>query len=610
MMRPLTGLLVGAVAAGVVVSAAPRAADFFPVDEVRPGMVGVGRTVYAGDALEEFRANIVGVLRNVLGPNRNLILAKLEGGPLAATGVMQGMSGSPVYIDGRLLGAVSYALGSFPKEPFAGITPIQEMTDAVDASPDRAGRPAPDFDGWPSMTADAVFARLHEVATRAAAPIGVRLPNLSVVGPASLESLAPALRPIGAAMVVSGLDPSIRAELDRAFPDAVRPGQSTGSSNGPTTPALRPGDPVGMSLMRGDLELGATGTVTHVDGNRVYAFGHPFLNLGPTSMAMTRARVYAVLPSLDSSMKIAGLGPVIGTMGQDRATGVGGTLGPGPSELVVNITLASGREPARRFSIAVLHDEGLTPLFAYVAVYNTLLGYERTSGALSIAARGTVDYGRHGRIEIDDVFSGPSAIAQAAAMTTASIGPAVTNAFESVMPASLDLTLEVTEETEQLTIERAWLDTTKPQFGGTHNLHVLLREHRGATRTVTVPVSMPAYTAGPLTLLVADAATLTSLEQRDLRPDRPASFAELFRRLSEQRENNRLYVRLIDASAGTAVAGSTLPALPASVRSVLESDPTVKSTAVSKALVGAWERRFDAAVSGSHELTITLTPVR
>lgn len=609
MMRPLSGLLICACALGAALSARPQSPAFFPVDEVRPGMVGVGRTVFSGDALEEFRANIVGILRNVLGPNRNLILAKLEGGPLATTGVIEGMSGSPVYIDGRLVGAVSYALGSFPKEPYAGITPIAEMTDAVDAPSSGMERRARSVDSWP-RTIDGVFARLNELASRAAEPIGVRLPALSVVGPASLVDMVPTLRPIGAAMVLSGLDASLEAGLATAFPGAAATGQGAGAANDSTASHLRPGDPVGMSLMRGDLEMGATGTVTHVDGSRVYAFGHPFLNLGPTSMAMTKAHVYAVLPSLNASMKIAGLGPVIGTISQDRATGIGGTLGVAPAELLVDITLTSDREPARRFSIGVLHDEGLTPLFAYVAVFNSLLGYERASGPLSIAARGVVDYGRYGRIEIDDFFAGPSAIAEASALTTASIGPAATNAMISVLPEGLELTLHVTEHTEQLTIERAWLDTTRPAYGATHQLSVQLREYRGGTRTVTVPVTMPAQAAGPLTLLVSDAPTLVSLEQRDLRPAEPDTIEGLFARLADQRRQNRLYVRLLDTSAGTAVAGKTLPALPSSVRSVLESDQTVRSSTVSKTVVGAWERRLDAAIRGSHELTLTLTPGR
>jgi hypothetical protein len=606
MPRTLSALLVVAVAAGGLVAASPQTPAFFALDDVRPGMVGIGRTVYGGDQLEEFRANIIGVLRNALGPNRDLVLARLEGGPLAATGVMQGMSGSPVYIEGRLLGAVSYALGSFPKEPFAGITPIAQMTEAVDG-PRAAGRAS--FEPWP-MTLDGVFERLGRIADEALAPLGSRRPRPSVVGPPALAELVPALRPIGAAMVVSGLDPVVGRAFDRTFRGTVVSRQSAPAGNGSAEHPLRPGDPVGMSLVRGDLELGATGTVTHVDGRRVYAFGHPFLNLGPTSFAMTRAHVYTVLPSLDVSMKIAALGPVIGTMSQDRTTGVGGTLGSGPPELAVSITLASDHDPERRFSYAVLHDPLLTPLFAYVTVFNTLVGHERTSGALSIAARGTIDYGARGRIEIDDFFSGDAAIPDVAAAATASIGPAVTNEFESVMPRAMDLRLEVSEQARRLTIERAWLDTTRPRFGATHTLHVLLRRYRAGTETVAIPIAMPSHAGGPLRLLVADASTLTALEQRELQPAAPTSWPALFKRLSERRQRNRLYVRLLDDSAGTAVGGDTLPALPPSVRAALDSDPTVGSTGVSRTVIGAWERRFDTAIVGTHQLTLTLTPAR
>jgi len=608
MTRHLTGLLLVATIAGAALTAQPQSNGFFPVADVRPGMTGVGRTVFGGDTIEEFRVQILGVLRNVVGPNRDLVLAKLEGGPLAQTGVIQGMSGSPVYIDGRLLGAVSYSLGSFPKEPFAGITPIGEMTAAAALPLARAAGPdagAP----WPT-TIDGVLARFGQFAANASMPTGLRLQNLSVVGPASLADLAPTLRPIGAAMVVSGLDPSVGAGLARAYPSVVRSGDRRESETQLSPASLRPGDPVGMSLVRGDLEMGATGTVTYVDGTRVYAFGHPFLNLGPTQFAMTRAHVYAVLPSLDISMKIAGLGPVVGTISQDRATGVAGRLGPGPSELAVNIALTSARGPERRFSLAVLHDEGLTPLFAYVAVYNALLGYERASGPLSIAMRGSVDYGSRGRLDLDDVLSGPSAIPEAAAAATASVGPAVGNDFDPVMPERLDLTLHVTEQVERLTIERAWLDTTRPRLGQTHELHVLLRRYRGGTQTITVPIAMPAYAGGPLTLLVSDAPTLAELDARELRPAEPRTWPALLRRLADRRQNNRLYIRLIDSTGGTAVAGSTLPALPPSVRSVLETDATAKSAAVSKTVVGSWDRRFDAAVTGSHQLTITPTPAR
>jgi SpoIVB peptidase S55 len=590
-------------AAGVLAAPSQRQ-PFFPIDDVRPGMVGTGRTVFAGEAIEEFRVNVIGVLRNVLGPRRDLILAKLEGGPLATTGVIAGMSGSPVYIDGRLVGAVSYALGSFPREPFAGITPIAEMTAAIDG---QGGRTSADLAvKWPAEHAE-VFAMLGRLTQRALAPLGPPLPGLRIDGPATLADLAPRLRPIGAAMVMSGFDPTVDRELRQALSVAGADPQGPRSPRSEPATALRPGDPVGMSLIHGDLEMGATGTVTHVDATRVYAFGHPFLNLGPTAYPMTRAHVYAVLPSLDSSMKIATLGPVIGTMSQDRSTAVGGTMGAMPRELEVNLTLSSDRVSERRFQFYVLHDQVLTPLFSYVSILSSLVSYERQAGAMSIAASASVSFGNNGAVQIDDVFAGDTALAAAAAAIVAPVGAAFTNEFRDVVPEKLDIRMRVSERQESTTIERAWLDTTKPRFGATYTLQVLLRDFRGGTETVSLPVTMPSYATGPVTLLVGDASTLATLEQRELKPGKPSTWAALLAQLNSTRRNNRLYVRLITSSAGTVVGGETLPALPPSVRSVLDDDKTVTSASVSRTVVGAWERRLERAVRGSRELTLTLT---
>ena len=585
-----------------------QATTFFPVDAVQPGMVGIGRTVFQGDAIEEFHANIVGVLRNVIGPGRNLVLAKLEGGPLASTGVIQGMSGSPVYIDGKLLGAVSYALGSFPKEPFAGITPIGEMVTAVNSTSPRAEADAFSL-SWPAASAD-VFGSLRRLAQRAASPMMTVPRATDVLGPAGLADLAPSLRPIGAAMVLGGFDP----EVDRQIRDAMAIGGSPNQTPSRTTRAsepsgaLRGGDPVGVSLVRGDFEMGATGTVTYVDGTKVYAFGHPFLNLGPTTLAMTRAHVYAVLPSLDSSLKIASLGPVIGTMSQDRAVAIGGSLGAPPKELEATITLSSDRAPDRHFSFHVLQDPTLTPLFAYVAVINALNSYERQNGTLSIAASGSISFGNDGRVAIDDFISGDGSATATAAAVTAPIGMAATNEFRKVVPDSLDIKLRVSERQELSTIERVWLDTVKPRLGGTYNLQVLLKDYRGGTQTISVPVTMPAQVSGPITLMVSDAATLSGLEQREIKPGKPTSFAALLEQLNSVRRSNRVYVRLLTSSQGTVVGGDALPALPGSVRSVLDTDRSVATSPLARTIVGAWEQRLDRAVKGSRELTITLSP--
>ena len=609
-MRRLAGLSVLVLAGATLVASAPQPQPFYPIDLVRPGQVGVGRTIFSGDTIEEFKVNVLGVLRNVLGPRRDLILAKLEGGPLASTGVIQGMSGSPVYIEGRLAGAVSYSIGSFPREPIAGITPIAEMIDAVDhptVRPTGGGTPP----AWP-LTPAAAFDALRTIARRASAP--VRPPGLDVgiVGPASLADLAPALRPIGAAMVLSGFEPGVQAGLRDALAAGgagVQP--SAASVQRPAAAAtLRPGDAVGMSLIRGDLEMGPTGTVTWVDGPRVYAFGHPYLNLGTTAFAMTQSRVVTVLPSLDSSMRLSSLGPVIGTMSQDRATAVGGSLGAGPRELEIAVRLTSDRAVERRFRFFVLHDPFLTPIFSFVAVLNSLSAYERETGVLSIRATGTTTFGPDGQVSLDDFFSGDAALASAASALTAPVAAAITNEFRTVHPEKLDLHLHVSEQPRLTTIERVWLDTTKPRLGMTHTVHVLLRDYRGATETVTLPVTMPAQATGPVTLLVSDAAALNSLEARDLRPGRPSTWPELLARMNDTRRNHRLYVRLITSGSGAAISGETLPGLPASVRSVIDADTSVAHVAVSRSVVGAWERSLDRAVRGSREITLTLTSAR
>src|SRR5258708_1382751 len=306
-------------------------AQMSPMDvaEVRPGMVGVGRTVFDGTHVEEFRVHVLGVLNNVIGPNRSLILARLEGGPLANTGVIAGMSGSPVFINNRLVGAVSYALGAFSKEPIAGITPIAEMTDAAainDVRPSGA-RVKVEF----PLSRDGLTAAFRKALNWnrpfADRPEDARAFGVTAVDGLAAGQLSTLMRPIATPLVMSGFEPDV-ADLfgsslrDQGFVASGGAVASNAAARGeaPFEGPLKSGDAVGVMLVRGDLQLGATGTVTHIDGDRVYAFGHPMYNLGPTEYPMTRAYVYTVLPSLFSSMKLSGTSDVIGTFLQDRAT--------------------------------------------------------------------------------------------------------------------------------------------------------------------------------------------------------------------------------------------------------------------------------------------------
>ena len=584
-----------------------------PLEEVRPGMIGIGRTVFEGAELEEFRVHVLGVLRNVQGPKRDLILARLEGGPLAQTGVAQGMSGSPVYIDGRLVGAVSYSVGAFSREPIAGITPIAEMKDATAMPAARAASAVrlqlPVTRENLTAALQATYARLAPFASRPADVQGIGIPT------AEGAQLGAMLRPISTPLLMAGFEPAIAELVGGAFRESgFTPIITGGVSADLAAPAgpLREGDAIGVSLISGDLEMGATGTVTHIDGDRVYGFGHPFYNLGPTAFPLTRAHVHTMLPSLMSSFKISSLGHTIGTMQQDRATAIAGTLGAGPSLVPMTVTLqserAGGQAVTRTVQLQLVNDQLFTPLLAYVAMFNTLGAYERQYGAATIALQSRTRLTGHPDLVLEDVFASDNPILGA---STAVAGPLTTllgNTIADVAVEGVDVTITASETPRTATIERVWLDDIRPRAGRTVTLNVLTRGYRGEERVSSVPVEIPAHAPRELTVLVSDGRQLNAAEQRELRgPLQPQSIAQLVKAFNETRRNNRIYVRLMTGRPGAVVNGEAMTALPPSVLSVLEGDRNGGSfTPIRTAPLGQWEIATESAVTGSRVLTINL----
>lgn len=593
------------VAAGVTAQS-----QVFPVEEIRPGMVGVGQTVFEGDRLDEFKVHFIGVLRNVIGPRRDLILARLEGGPLANTGVIAGMSGSPVYVDGRLVGAVSYSLGAFSKEPIAGITPIGEMV--ADATLPAARRAAARVDLPMPLTPEGFQASLRQAFTWIR-PFAESANDVQVLGDIN-AGIGTMLRPIATPLTLGGFDASVIAPVAGVFRDQgfvpVMAGSQITGARAETPQPLRPGDPIGVALMSGDLELGATGTVTEVDGDRVYAFGHPFYGLGPTQFPMTRAYVHAVLPSLQSSMKIASTGEVIGTISQDRATTIAGRLGAGPAMIPISLTLNNAERGLRKtFRMAMVNDELFTPLLAYLSILNTLTSYERQNGVGTYVLKGSASIRNHGDISFEDLFTGDQPSAGAAASVVAPINFLLRNSFEGVQFEGLNLEIEASEQPRSATLERAWIDGTRVKAGTTVDLKVLLRTYRGEEITRSVPVQIPSNARGSVSIMVADATRLSQWEQRELQvqPLQTSGLPQMIRLLNDARKNNRLYVRLVTRDGGAVVRGEPLAALPPSVLAVMESDRNGGSfRPLQSALLGEWEIVSGHAVTGSRTLTLPL----
>jgi hypothetical protein len=604
--------LVALLLASTAVWPARAVAPVMPIQEVTAGMEGVGRTVFDGNRVEPFKVHILGVLRNIIGPSRNLILARLEGGPLATTGVIAGMSGSPVYVDGRLIGAVSYSLGQFQREPIAGITPFDEMVDATSAQVHRPATASARLE-LPVTTAS-LAATLQHVFARtspfARSEYDVRFSGEQVEG-WSGPQIGAMLKPIATPLVIGGFAGDTADLMSRSFAaSGFQPVSGVGAAGAAETAEgkLGPGDALGVGLITGDLALGATGTVTDVVGDRVYAFGHPFYNLGPTTFPMTRALVHVVLPSLLSSTKIASLGDVIGTIDQDRATAIAGSLGRGPSMLPIHIALETERGPRREFTFSVVRDQLFTPLLTYLGVVDTLKSYEREFGASSFTVKGKALVAQHGEIAFEDMFTGDSPSVGAAAYVAGPLAFLLTNDYEPVEIDGLDLTIVSSESPRTAELERVWVDTTVVRPGATVPVKVLVRNYRGDEVTHTVQVAIPVNATGGLTLLVADGSRLAQWEQRETRQSMQArGVAQIVKAFNKARKNNRLYIRLLADDAGAVVDGEPLGGLPPSILAVLDGDRSSSGLSFLRtATIGEWDIPVDYAVTGARTLTLSL----
>lgn len=552
-----------AVALGFTASSA-AAQELMPLDQVKPGMKGVGRTVFSGSKIEPFDVEIIGVLENAVAPKHSMVMARLSGGPLANTGVIAGMSGSPVYIDGKLLGAVAYGF-PFSKETIAGITPAADMISATSTSAPRAAATklsAPKQ--WP--TREGLFdPRIFRQ---------VLQERMGALRPMASGAAGRNLAPLALPLTFGGFDPGAFGTVRELFSDAgfqpVLGGSSTGT--GEALPDLEPGSPVGVSLVEGDLDLSATGTVTFLQGDRVYAFGHPFYNLGPTQFPMKKAYVFGVFPSMYQSWKIANARELIGTLDQDRTTAVAGRLGPTPRMIPVKVSLATSRGETRQFSFRMVDDELFSPLLAYASLISVLQSNERALGTSTMKVVADFTFAGGRKVHLEDLYTEEQPALHSATLVAAPLAYVLSNNFESVAVEGVDVKITSLETIQSATIERAWIESEGPvRPGSTLPLRILLRSYRGDNIAHTVPLEIPENAReGTYQVLVADANTLDALDQRDeTKAFVPRNLDQLLRAINSFRPSSRVYTRLSRAGEGAFVSGEYLPALPPSVLSVL-----------------------------------------
>jgi hypothetical protein len=375
-------------------------------------------------------------------------------------------------------------------------------------------------------------------------------------------------------------------------------------------PALEPGGPVGVSLIEGDLDLSVTGTITHIEGDQVYAFGHPFYNLGPTQFPMKKAYVYSVFPSLYQSWKIATAGEPVGTIEQDRTTAIAGRLGRTPRLIPVQVSLETSRGQKRSYAFRMVDDELFSPVLAFVSLLSVLQSNERAFGTSTISLQATLALGGGREVRLEDLFTQEQPALQAAALVAAPIAYLMSNAFEPVSVERIEVEASSHETIQSAALQRAWIERAGPVRPGSNvPLKVQLRSYRGETLTETIPVTIPASApAGNYTVLVADAAALTALEQREMRQAFvPRDLDQLIRAINGLRRNNQIYTRLIRADDGAIVSGEYLQSLPPSVLSVLGGSEEGGGV-IPIRTAALWELALptEYAVTGSRTLALTV----
>jgi hypothetical protein len=567
----------------------PSDGGFFPLSEVRKGMTATAWTVFQGDNPEPMQVEILGVLRGARGPGQDMILAQLHGAKPEYTGVVAGMSGSPVYIGKRLLGSLSYRIGQFSKDPIAGITPIQQMLEVRD------------------MPIQGTGVREQGLANKAPEAAGMNFQAMETP------------------LVMSGLQPeAIRlwqkqtagTGLDMVAAGGVGGSSISGIDDEPSAKALAtvvPGSAVSAQLVRGDIEISATCTVTYIDPKQLLACGHPILQAGPVSLPMTTAEVVATLASPLNAFKIVNTGQLIGAFTEDRDSAIRGVLGLKPRMIPVHISVHSPTGE-RKLNVEVLDLPALTPQAMLVSLYESLLENNQSSSEMSYHLTGSIDLAGYPPSPLDewasasDSGSAPMELALQAGGRFARI---YSNGARQGAITGLHLDVEAIPHRIGMELETARIVSGDiVHAGDTVIVEATVRPWQQPARNVRIPIKLPSrLSGGNLRILVSDAGTLDHTLDQPKFSTRPADLETVLAEDRSKHQATRIYVSLLVPEAQAGVNGQSLTSLPLSVANALEplrSAQDVSLNGESAALVG--DAPAGGLLSGFQVLTLHIEP--
>jgi hypothetical protein len=541
-----------------VASGPPTGGGFFPLSEVHRGLTGTAWTVFTGSQPESMQVEILGVLRGARGPGHDMILAQLHGAKPEYTGVVAGMSGSPVYIGNRLLGALSFRIGQFSKDPITGITPIEQMLEVRDLPMASEQRPVNSGPFPQTLNQENLQAMETPLVMGGFSPEAIRLWQQKMAG-TGLEMVA-----------AGGMGSSSEAA-----------GEADVALSAKAIAGIVPGSAVSAQLVRGDLEVAATCTVTYIDAKQLLACGHPLLQAGPVSLPMTATEVVATLASPLNAFKIVNTGATIGAFNEDRDAAIRGVLGAQARMIPVHIRVhGMGREAQsqggeRKLNVEIVDLPSLTPQAVLVVVYQALLETNDSTAETSYHLTGSISLDGYPPSPLD--LWAPAGDSMAAPMMAALLaGERFQQLYSSESRQgtvrAVDLDVEAIPRRVGVSLEAVRLVSgSMVHAGDTVLVEATLRPWRQNARNVRIAVKLPARLGtGNLRLLVSDAATLDRTLDQPRQQSHPASLDAALAQAKRQHAADRIYVSLLVPETQAGMEGQTLSSLPLSVANTLE----------------------------------------
>ncbi len=561
-MRRLFLSLFATASALLAAPSQPVSPALISVDELKPGQQGEVWTVFKGTEPEPFTVEVTGIVRNAVGPGKSLILCQLTDPRVQNMGAVAGMSGSPLYVDGKLAGALSYQIQRFETVRYAGFTPAADLAE-VGSKVDKSGNSAPAATA-PLTSANSTFSPLRPVFT------------LSGLSPAVADVMASQFTALGLSVSALG-------------------GSSAGTADATKTPpALHPGSAVSVALSTGDITLAGTGTVSSVDGNKIVAFGHPMLSLGEVDLPMCSADIVTILPSTMSSIKVANTGPMIGTISQDRLSAISGTVGPTPAMIPVEIDVTSPGRPPRALKFNVARQQQLTPAIISAGLMQAIVGSNDAGLTNGFRLVSDVRFSSTQSLATNTLYAGPQAFSQGLGEFTQGLAQDLQNPYEKTFPQRVTFNIEALNENPSVTVSLFQLSRTAARSGDVVQATLAWRDFQGDSHREVIDIPVDSSWIGrQIEVVLAPGRALDELtgRPRSVSASQLRSFDAYLDAMRDTRPTDGLCLAVVERSALFTDQTVSTPDAPGSIERIARTADEARFQK-HDALLPLWEKHI------------------